>query len=119
MSSRGGYPTDGGHRRSWGWFRRALDRPSSRLTCDLGDSGWVTATLTGQTSVPGVSIAGTWANPRASSSPAAGEAFAAAIAINGDFDDDDLRCSATDQHHVPQWALSWASLTASRMFFQL
>ena len=66
------------------------------LDCDLDDSGWVSAGPTGQTSVPGVWVAGNLANPRAQVITAAGEGSAAAIAINGDLVDEDVRYAVRD-----------------------
>jgi thioredoxin reductase len=62
------------------------------LGCDIDDEGWVVTTGgAGQTSVPGVWVAGNVANPRAQVVTAAGEGSAAAIAINADLVDDDVR----------------------------
>ena len=61
------------------------------LGCDLDDDGWVVKDATGRTSVPGVWVAGNVANPRAQVITAAGEGSAAAIAINADLVDDDVR----------------------------
>jgi len=61
------------------------------LGCALDEAGWVTADRTGRTSVPGVWVAGNVANPRAQVITAAGEGSAAAIAINADLVDDDVR----------------------------
>jgi thioredoxin reductase len=61
------------------------------LGCDLDDTGWVVTDATGLTSVPGVWAAGNERNPRAQVITAAGEGSAAAIAINTDLVDDDVR----------------------------
>jgi thioredoxin reductase len=66
------------------------------LGCDLDANGWVTTDRTGLTSVPGVWAAGNLANPRAQVITAAGEGSAAAIAINGDLVDDDVRNAVRD-----------------------
>jgi thioredoxin reductase len=66
------------------------------LGCDLDESGWVTIDQTGRTSVPGVWAAGNVANPRAQVITAAGEGSAAAIAMNADLVDDDVRIAV---HH--------------------
>jgi thioredoxin reductase len=58
--------------------------------CDIDDNGWV-ITDGGQTSVPGLWVAGNVANPRAQVITAAGEGSAAAIAINADLVDEDVR----------------------------
>jgi thioredoxin reductase len=66
------------------------------LGCDLDADGWVTTDRTGLTSVPGVWAAGNVAHPRAQVITAAGEGSAAAIAINGDLVDDDVRNAVRD-----------------------
>jgi thioredoxin reductase len=63
----------------------------ARLGCDTHEDGWVVADPTGRTSVAGVWVAGNAANPRAQVITAAGEGSAAAIAINADLVDDDVR----------------------------
>jgi thioredoxin reductase len=70
------------------------------LGCDLGEDGWVVTDPTGRTSVPGVWVAGNVANARAQLITAAGEGSAAAIAINADLVDDDVRV-ALQTTHVP------------------
>ena len=69
------------------------------LGCDVDDDGWVVADATGRTSVPGVWVAGNVANPRAQVITAAGEGSAAAIAINADLVDDDVRNAVRDFNH--------------------
>ena len=66
------------------------------LGCETDGSGWVTAGANGLTSVPGVWVAGNVTNPRAQVITAAGEGSAAAIAINGDLVDDDVRDAVRD-----------------------
>ena len=61
------------------------------LGCDLDEQGWVRTDATGQTSVPGVWVAGNVSNPRAQVITAAGEGSAAAIAINADLVAEDIR----------------------------
>jgi thioredoxin reductase len=61
------------------------------LGCELDAEGWVTADPTGRTSVPGVWVAGNVVDPRAQVITAAGAGSAAAIAINADLVDDDVR----------------------------
>lgn len=61
------------------------------LGCATHESGWVVADATGRTSVPGVWVAGNAANPRAQVITAAGEGSAAAIAINNDLVEEDVR----------------------------
>ena len=63
----------------------------ARLGCEFDDAGWAVKDSTGQTTVPGVWIAGNVANPRAQVITAAGEGSASAIAINADLVDDDVR----------------------------
>jgi thioredoxin reductase len=62
-----------------------------RLGCDVDDDGWAITDANGLTSVPGVWVAGNVANPRAQVITAAGEGSAAAIAINADLVDEDVR----------------------------
>ena len=61
------------------------------LGCELDDDGWPVAGGDGLTSVAGVWVAGNVADPRAQVITAAGEGSAAAIAINADLVDDDVR----------------------------
>ena len=61
------------------------------LGCDVDDAGWVTTDSTGRTSVPGVWAAGNVVDPRAQVITAAGAGSAAAIAINADLVEDDVR----------------------------
>ena len=53
--------------------------------------GWAVVDSTGKTTVPGVWAAGNAVNPRAQVITAAGEGSAAAIAINNDLTDEDVR----------------------------
>lgn len=66
------------------------------LGCALDSDGWVVTGANGQTSVPGVWVAGNVANPRAQVITAAGEGSAAAIAINADWVDEDVRNAVHD-----------------------
>jgi thioredoxin reductase len=66
------------------------------LGCERHGNGWVVADPTGQTTVPGVWVAGNAVNPRAQVITAAGEGSAAAIAINADLVNEDVR---TAVHH--------------------
>ena len=59
--------------------------------CQLDEAGWVVADRTGRTSAAGFWVAGNVANPRAQVITAAGEGSAAAIAINADLVDEDVR----------------------------
>lgn len=61
------------------------------LGCEADDHGWTVTDATGATTVPGVWAAGNVANPRAQVVTAAGEGSAAAIAINNDLVDEDVR----------------------------
>lgn len=61
------------------------------LGCDVDENGWIRADSVGRTSVPGVWVAGNAGNPRAQVITAAGEGSAAAIAINADLVDEDVR----------------------------
>jgi thioredoxin reductase len=58
---------------------------------DLDEDGWARTGLGGATSVRGLWVAGNVTNPRAQVITAAGEGSAAAIAINADLVDDDVR----------------------------
>jgi thioredoxin reductase len=67
------------------------------LGCELHD-GWAVKDGTGRTTVAGVWVAGNVANPRAQVITAAGEGSAAAIAINADLVDDDVRAAVQIAH---------------------
>jgi len=62
-----------------------------QLGCDVDPGGWVVVDSTGRTSVPGVWAAGNAVNPRAQVISAAGEGSAAAIALNNDLVEEDVR----------------------------
>ncbi len=66
------------------------------LGCHTGDDGWVAVDPTGRTSVPGVWAAGNVVDPRAQVITAAGAGSAAAIALNADLVDDDVRRAVLD-----------------------
>jgi thioredoxin reductase len=70
------------------------------LGCDLDDHGWVATGPTGETSVPGVWVAGNVADPRAQVITAAGQGSAAAIAINADLVDEDVQNAVQDNEHA-------------------
>jgi thioredoxin reductase len=72
-------------------FQRHKDDPADSLGCELDQSGFVQVDSTGRTSVPGVWAAGNVANPRAQVITAAGEGSTAAISINADLVDEDVR----------------------------
>jgi thioredoxin reductase len=78
------------------------------LGCDVNEDGWITTDPTGRTSVPGVWAAGNVVDPRAQVITAAGAGSAAAIALNADLVDDDVR-NAVRQHN--QQALPRAATT--------
>jgi thioredoxin reductase len=69
------------------------------LGCAVDELGWPDRDATGRTSVPGVWVAGNVANPRAQVITAAGEGSAAAIAINADLVDEDVRNAVRDFNH--------------------
>ena len=69
------------------------------LGCEVDADGWVTADATGRTSVPGVWVAGNVVDPRAQVITAAGAGSAAAIALNADLVDDDVRNAVRDLDH--------------------
>lgn len=62
-----------------------------RLGCGMDESGWPDKDTTGRTTVAGVWVAGNVADPRAQVITAAGEGSAAAIAVNADLVDEDVR----------------------------
>jgi thioredoxin reductase len=74
--------------------------PNNRLLQSLGcavdDDGWVAVDGTGRTSVPGVWAAGNLVDPRAQVITAAGAGSAAAIALNADLVEDDVRNAIRD-----------------------
>ncbi len=77
--------------------------PNDALLLALGaridSSGWVEVDATGRTSVPGVWAAGNIVDPRAQVITAAGAGSAAAIALNSDLVDDDVRHAVRDLDH--------------------
>ena len=80
-------------------LRARTDGLADSLGCETDGSGFVRADATGRTSVPGVWAAGNLGNPRAQVITAAGEGSAAAIAINADLVDEDVR-HAAERHGV-------------------
>jgi thioredoxin reductase len=62
-----------------------------RLGADVDHEGWPVVDGAGRTTVPGVWAGGNAANPRAQVITAAGEGSAAAIAINNDLTEEDVR----------------------------
>jgi thioredoxin reductase len=69
------------------------------LGCAVDGAGFVEVDATGRTSVPGVWVAGNAANPRAQVITAAGEGSAAAIAINADLVEEDVRIALETTTH--------------------
>jgi thioredoxin reductase len=69
------------------------------LGADVGEEGWPVKDADGQTTVPGVWVAGNVANARAQVVTAAGEGSAAAIALNADLVDEDVRDAVRDFEH--------------------
>jgi thioredoxin reductase len=66
------------------------------LGCELDDAGRVVADATGRTSVAGVWAAGNVVDPRAQLITAAGAGSAAALALNADLVEDDVRRAVLD-----------------------
>jgi thioredoxin reductase len=64
--------------------------------CDVDVDGWVSVDATGRTSVSGVWAAGNVVDPRAQVITAAGAGSVAAIAINAELVDDDVRAAVCD-----------------------
>jgi thioredoxin reductase len=77
--------------------------PNNTLLVGLGaeadDDGWVAVDPTGRTSVPGVWAAGNVVDPRAQVITAAGAASAAAIALNADLVEHDVRNAVRELDH--------------------
>jgi thioredoxin reductase len=69
------------------------------LGCAVDDGGWVAVDRSGQTSVAGVWAAGNVVDPRAQVITAAGAGSAAAIAINANLVEDDVRNAVRDLDH--------------------
>jgi thioredoxin reductase len=66
------------------------------LGCAVDEHGWVVHDPVGRTSVAGVWVAGNAADPRAQVISAAGEGSAAAIALNADLVDEDVKHALAD-----------------------
>ena len=71
----------------------------AELGCALDPDGWVLADPSGRTSVAGVWVAGNVVDPRAQVITAAGAGSAAAIVINSDLVEDDVRSALHDVQH--------------------
>jgi thioredoxin reductase len=69
------------------------------LGCDVDAQGWADIDATGRTSVFGVWAAGNIVDPRAQLITAAGAGSAAAIALNADLVDDDVRVAVRNLDH--------------------
>jgi thioredoxin reductase len=69
------------------------------LGADTNTDGWVSVDPTGRTTVAGVWAAGNVVDPRAQVITAAGAASAAAIALNADLVEDDVRNAVRDLDH--------------------
>ncbi len=69
------------------------------LGCDIDADGWVSVDNTGRTSVTGVWAAGNVVDPCAQVITAAGAGSAAAIALNADLVEDDVRSVVRDLDH--------------------
>jgi thioredoxin reductase len=69
------------------------------IGCELEADGWVSVDNTGRSSVPGVWAAGNIVDPRAQVITAAGAGSAAAIDLNADLVDDDVRNAVRDLDH--------------------
>jgi thioredoxin reductase len=67
------------------------DRLIGSLGCEVDEGGFVGVDPTGRTSVPGIWAAGNVCNPRAQVVTAAGEGSAAAITLNADLVEQDVR----------------------------
>jgi thioredoxin reductase len=72
-------------------IRPRLNGLVEHLRCDVDGLGFLRVDTAGRTSVPGVWAAGNAANPRAQVITAAGEGSAAAISINADLVEEDVR----------------------------
>jgi thioredoxin reductase len=66
------------------------------LGCAMDEHGWVVHDPAGRTTVAGVWVAGNAADARAQVISAAGEGSAAAIALNADLVDEDVKCALAD-----------------------
>ncbi len=67
--------------------------------CRTDPKGWVTTDREGRTTVPGIWAAGNVVDPRAQVITAAGAGSAAAIALNADLVDEDVRTAVHDLGH--------------------
>jgi thioredoxin reductase len=74
-------------------IRPRRDDLVERLACEVDEVGFIRVDGAGRTSLPGVWAAGNAADPRAQVIPAAGQGSAAAISINADLVQEDVRMS--------------------------
>ena len=81
-------------------MRPRVNGLSAQLAFDVDDLGFLRVDDSGRTSIPGVWAAGNVSNPRAQVITAAGEGSAAAIAINADLVQEDVR-DAVDEARQP------------------
>jgi thioredoxin reductase len=72
------------------------------LGCAVDENGWVVHDPVGHTSVAGVWVAGNAADPRAHVINAAGQGSAAAIALNADLVEEDVKHALDDHRAVPK-----------------
>jgi len=70
----------------------------TRLGCRVDEHGWVEYDTAGQTSVPGVRVAGNAADPKAQVITAAGQGSAVAIEINAELVGEDVRRALADRN---------------------
>ena len=82
------------------------------LGCEVDEHGWVVQDPVGRTGVAGVWVAGNAADPRAQVISAAGEGSAAAIALNADLVDEDVKRALAD-HRAGHAASAPAHPTSS------
>ena len=68
------------------------------LGCELDEHGWVVHDRVGRTSVAGAWVAGNAADPRAQVISAAGQGSVAAIALNADLVDEDVKLALANHH---------------------
>jgi thioredoxin reductase len=81
------------------------------LGCAVDENGWVVHDPVGRTSIAGVWVAGNASDPRAQVISAAGQGSAAAIALNADLVDEDVKRALAD--HRAGHAASAPALPAS------
>jgi thioredoxin reductase len=72
------------------------------LGCAVDENGWVVHDPAGLTSAAGVWVAGNAADPRAHVVSAAGQGSAAAIALNADLVDEDVKHALADHRAAPK-----------------